>query len=101
MPRILADLPDDDIDWLDRQAATQGCSRAALLRDAVRALRAGVEHTGIESYFGLWRDREDLADAVDWQQRERAGATREWDADLDDVKAQFPELFEEGGESAP
>ena len=32
MTRILADLPDDDIQWLDRLADEQGKSRAAILR---------------------------------------------------------------------
>lgn len=31
MTRILADLPDDDIKWLDRLAAEQGKSRDAIL----------------------------------------------------------------------
>ena len=35
MTRILADLPDDDIKWLDRIAAEQGKSRASVLREAV------------------------------------------------------------------
>ena len=35
MTRILADLPDDDIKWLDQLAAEQGKSRAAVVREAV------------------------------------------------------------------
>ena len=31
MPRILADLPEDDIEWLDQLAAEQGKSRAQVL----------------------------------------------------------------------
>ena len=37
MTRILADLPDEDIKWLDQIAAEQGKSRAAVLREAVAA----------------------------------------------------------------
>ena len=40
MSRILADLPDDDIEWLDRIAAESGRSRAAVLREAVTAYRS-------------------------------------------------------------
>ena len=51
--RILADLPDDDIKWLDAQAAERGKSRAALIREAVAAFRAG-EQDWLEQGFGLW-----------------------------------------------
>lgn len=51
--RILADLPDDDIRWLDAQAAERGQSRAALIREAVAAYRAG-EQDWLEHGFGLW-----------------------------------------------
>lgn len=51
--RILADLPADDIKWLDSQAAERGVSRAALIRDAIAAFRAG-EQDWLEHGFGLW-----------------------------------------------
>jgi hypothetical protein len=51
--RILADLPDTDIQWLDQRAAELGKSRAALLREAVTAFRAG-ERDWLEQGFGLW-----------------------------------------------
>ena len=35
MTRILADLPDDDIKWLDARAAEQGKSRTSVLREIV------------------------------------------------------------------
>jgi predicted transcriptional regulator len=95
MPRILADLPEDDIKWLDRLAEEQGRSRAAVLRQAVSAFRSDTARDGIERYFGIWKDREDIGDAVDWQRRERASATRPWDASYEDVKAEFPDLFKE------
>lgn len=53
MSRILADLPDDDIEWLDRIAAESGRSRAAVLREAVTALRA-ANVDWLERGFGLW-----------------------------------------------
>lgn len=51
--RILADLPDSDIKWLDQRAAELGKSRAALLREAVSAFRAN-ERDWLEQGFGLW-----------------------------------------------
>lgn len=60
MSRILADLPEEDIRWLDRLAAEQGKSRAAILRDAVSAFRSKGQPDWIERGFGLWRDRSDL-----------------------------------------
>lgn len=35
--RFLADIPDDDIQWLDALATEQGVSRAELVRRAVAA----------------------------------------------------------------
>lgn len=57
MPRILADLPDEDVRWLDALAARRGQSRAAVLREAVSAFREASQGAGIERYFGIWRDR--------------------------------------------
>jgi len=60
MARILVDLPDEDIRWLDRLAEEQGKSRAALLREAVGAFRGGRSVHWIDRGFGLWRGRTDL-----------------------------------------
>jgi len=57
MTRILADLPDEDIKWLDARAAEQGKSRAAVLREAVQAYRAAGEQQGIERFLGIWASR--------------------------------------------
>lgn len=43
MTRILADIPDDDIKWLDARAAEQGKSRASVLREIVAWYRRRVE----------------------------------------------------------
>ena len=43
MTRILADLPDDDIKWLDARAAELGISRTSVLRDIVLWYRRRVE----------------------------------------------------------
>lgn len=98
MKRILADLPDEDIEWLDGKAAEEGRSRASLVREAVSSYRAQSPASGkldwLEAGFGLWKDRTDIGDAVEWQRRERASWTRPWDDDYEDVKAEFPDLFD-------
>jgi hypothetical protein len=95
MTRILADLPEDDIRWLDRVAEQQGKSRAAVLREAVSVYRGESSKDWIERGFGLWKDRTDIGDAVEWQRRERASSTRPWDDDYERVRAEFPDLFDE------
>lgn len=98
MTRILADLPDDDIKWLDQRAAEQGKSRASMLRDAVSAYKAQTEPSSgkewLDQAFGIWKDRTDIGDSVEWQRRERAAWTRPWDDDYEEVKAEFPDLFD-------
>jgi hypothetical protein len=99
MSRILADLPDEDIKWLDARAAEQGKSRAAVLRDAVSSYKAqsqpGSDKDWLDQAFGIWKDRKDIGDSVEWQRRERASWTRPWDDDYEEVKAEFPDLFDE------
>lgn len=99
MTRILADLPDEDIRWLDRLAEEQGKSRASVLRDAVSAYKAetAADHdlAWLNEGFGAWKHRTDIGDAVDWQRRERAASTRPWDDDYEEMKAEFPDLFDE------
>lgn len=98
MTRILADLPDEDVKWLDETAAVLGRSRASLLREAVSFFRgspsADKNLDWLEAGFGLWKDRTDIGDAVEWQRHERASWTRPWDDDYEDVKAEFPDLFD-------
>lgn len=57
MIRILADLSEDDVKWLDRLAADQGKSRAAVMREAIAAYREATQQGGIQRFFGIWRDR--------------------------------------------
>lgn len=96
--RTLVDIPDDDLMWLDRKAAEQRRSRAALVREAVSRYRAEQRAEGdmswLDDAFGLWKNRTDIGDAVEWQRRERAGWTRPWDDDYEAVKAEFPDLFD-------
>ena len=99
MTRILADLPDDDIKWLDRLAEEQGKSRASVLREAVATYKAQSQPLNdkdwLDQAFGIWKDRTDIGDSVEWQRRERASWTRPWDDDYEEVKAEFPDLFDE------
>ena len=99
MTRILADLPDDDIKWLDRLAEEQGKSRAAVLREAVATYKAQSQPSSdkdwLDQAFGIWKDRTDIGDSVEWHRRERASWTRPWDDDYEDVKTEFPDLFDE------
>lgn len=98
MTRILADLPDEDIQWLDQLAAEQGKSRASVLRDAVTDYRAQSQASQGKDWldigFGAWKDRVDIGDSVEWQRRERAASIRPWDDDYEEVKAEFPDLFD-------
>ena len=99
MTRILADLPDEDIKWLDETAVALGRSRASLIGEAVAFFRgspdAGKNLEWLEAGSGLWKDRTDIGDAVEWQRRERASWTRPWDDDYEEVKAEFLDLFDE------
>jgi hypothetical protein len=99
MTRILADLPDEDIKWLDETAIALGRSRESLIGEAVAFFRGSPDADKnlewLEAGFGLWKDRTDIGDAVEWQRRERASWTRPWDDDYEDVKAEFPDLFDE------
>lgn len=98
MPRILADLPDEDIRWLDARAAEQGKSRASILREAVANYKAESGAGGgldwLDEGFGAWKHRTDIGEAVEWQRRERASWTRPWDDDYEETKAEFPDLFD-------
>ncbi|RXZ66353.1 ribbon-helix-helix protein, CopG family [Pelagerythrobacter rhizovicinus] len=94
MPRILADLPEDDIRWLDRLAEEQGKSRAAVLREAVSAYRGENSAHWLERGFGAWKNRRDIGDAVECQREERASWTRAWDPDYENVRAEFSDLFD-------
>lgn len=99
MTRVLADLPEEDIRWLDALAVEQGKSRAAVLREAVSTYKAQMQPSSdkawLDQAFGIWKDRTDIGDTVEWQRRERASWTRPWDDDYEDVRTEFPDLFDE------
>jgi len=72
--RILADLPDGDIAWLDERAAELGTSRAALLRQAVRTYRDS-ERDWLERGFGLWTRYGQGVDGAEYE----AGVRARWE----------------------
>lgn len=93
MTRILADLPDEDIKWLDQFAAEQGKSRASVLREAVSAFRADAPKDWIEAGFGLWARHGIAIDPAEYDRQRRAEWTRPWDEDYEEVRAQSPDMF--------
>ena len=95
MTRILADLPDEDIEWLDRLAAEQGKSRASILREAVSAYRAETPQDWLEAGFGLWTRHGISIDPAEYDRKRRAEWTRPWDDDYEAVRAESPDMFTE------
>ena len=79
MTRILADLPEEDIKWLDARAAEQGKSRASVLRDAVSVYKAQSPADGNKDWIargaGLWKDRSEIGDGVNYQRAMREDRT--------------------------
>lgn len=95
MTRILADLPDDDIKWLDARAAEQGKSRASVLREAVSAYRSEETEDWLEAGFGLWARHGLAFDPHEYERKRRAEWTRPWDDDYEEVRAESPDCFDE------
>ena len=71
--RILTDIPDEDIERLDALAARSKRSRAAAIRDAITLYLAknGDDRSWIDRGYGLWADRDDIPDAVEYQRAMR------------------------------
>jgi Ribbon-helix-helix protein, copG family len=93
MPRFLADLPDEDVKWLDDRAAEQGKSRASMLREAVKAYRADTPKEGFEAGFGLWARHGVSIDPHEFDRKRRAEWTRPWDDDYEEIRAESPDCF--------
>ncbi len=97
MTRILADLPDEEIERLDRIARDQGKSRAAVLREAVSAYNAqpvGNDTSWIDQGFGLWARHGVAYDPKEYERKRRAEWTRYWDDDYEEVRAESPDMFD-------
>ena len=71
--RILADIPDDDLEKLDALAAKSKRSRAAALRDAVKLylVHNDDNQDWIKRGAGLWKHKTDIGDAVEYQRAMR------------------------------
>lgn len=70
--RTLVDIPEDDIERLDKLAADSRRSRAAEIREAVREHLARKQGTDwIRRGAGYWKDRHDIGDAVEYQRAAR------------------------------
>jgi hypothetical protein len=95
MTRILADLPDEDIKWLDQRAAELGKSRASVLREAVAAYKAEAPKDWLDIGFGAWARHGIAADPHEYERHRRAEWTRPWDDDYEAVRAESPECFDE------
>jgi len=55
--KVSVSLPDDDVDYLDRFASTQGLpSRSAALQRAVRLLRASELGAAYEDAWAEWAE---------------------------------------------
>ena len=68
--RTLVDIPDEDIAKLDALAKRQGKSRAAEIRDAINLhlVHNSNNNDWIERCAGLWENRDDIPDGVEYQQ---------------------------------
>lgn len=98
MTRILADLPDEDIERLDRIARQQGKSRAAVLREAVSAYNAQPaddDISWIDKGFGLWTRRGVAYDPHEHDRKRRAEWTYVWADDYEEVRAESPDMFDD------
>jgi len=97
--RILADLPEDDLKWLDQRAAELGKSRASVLREAVASYKAqslsAKDSDWLEMGVGLWARHGISIDQNEYDRQRRAEWTRPWDDDYEEVRAGSPEYFTE------
>lgn len=73
MTRILADIPEDDLEKLDALAARSKRSRAAAIRDAIKLylVQNADNKDWISRGAGYWKDRTDIGDAVEYQRAMR------------------------------
>lgn len=71
--RTLVNIPDEDIARLDRIAARSARSRASAIREAVRLYlgQNADNNDWIERWAGLWADRDDIPDGVEYQRAMR------------------------------
>ena len=67
--RILTDIPEEDIEKLDALAKRRGKSRAAEIREAIKLhlVQNADNNDWIERGYGLWADRDDIPDGLEYQ----------------------------------
>ena len=98
--RVLISLGDERTARLDALAEQRGESRSALIREAVDKLihDEGDEKqrivAALREGFGAWRHRTDIGDAAEWQRRNSAATTRPWDDAYEEIRAEYPDLFD-------
>lgn len=77
--RTIIDLPDDQIAALARLCEREEISRAEAVRRAIQRFlqeKAETDHEeSLNAFFGMWKDRDDIGDGVEYQRKLRA----EWD----------------------
>ncbi|MDP3907229.1 CopG family transcriptional regulator [Novosphingobium sp.] len=75
--RTLVDIPDEDVEKLDALASRSKRSRAAAIREAIRLylVQQGDDRSWIDRGYGLWADRDDIGDAVEYQRAMREDRT--------------------------
>jgi predicted transcriptional regulator len=75
--RTLVDIPDEDVEKLDALAAKAKRSRAAAIRDAIKLylVHEGDDRSWIDRGYGLWADRDDIPDGVEYQRAMREDRT--------------------------
>jgi predicted transcriptional regulator len=67
--RTLVDIPREDIEKLDALAVKEKRSRASTIRDAVKLylVQNADNKDWIERGYGLWADRDDIPDGLEYQ----------------------------------
>ena len=66
--RTLVDIPDDVVEELDSLAKRHNRSRAAEVREALKAhVREKTSNDWIARGAGYWADRDDIGDGVEYQ----------------------------------
>ncbi|NQY32435.1 MAG: ribbon-helix-helix protein, CopG family [Coraliomargarita sp.] len=55
--RTIVDIPDELVASLDRIREERGCSRAAVIREALESYAETLAVEEIHSAYGLWRNR--------------------------------------------
>jgi predicted DNA-binding ribbon-helix-helix protein len=73
--RTLITLEDRQVERLDAIARRRGVSRAQLVREAVDRMVKDDRAEGIRAAAGLWKDRTDIRDGLEYQLAIRS----EWD----------------------